>query len=178
MRATEEALIETDSGRRARLHAHGARYPRGARASGGQPRRGHRGARALRAACPPREQERIFSPGPRRRVIVATNIAETSLTLPRIRYVIDAGLARMSRYNPRTRTQRLPVEPISQSSAKQRAGRAGRVAEGVCIRLYEEEDFAEAPALHPAGNPARQPRRGHPAHEGLSARRDRDVSRF
>ncbi len=90
---------------------------------------------------PDAEQQRIFAPGPRRRVIVATNIAETSLTLPRIRYVIDAGLTRMSRYNPRTRTKRLPVEAISQSSARQRSGRAGRVQDGICIRLYAEDDF-------------------------------------
>ena len=94
---------------------------------------------------PAAEQQRIFAPGPKRRVIVATNIAETSLTLPRIRYVIDAGLSRMSRYNPRTRTKRLPVEPISQSSANQRAGRAGRVQDGICIRLYAEDDFAARP---------------------------------
>ena len=94
---------------------------------------------------PAAEQQRIFAPGPRRRVIVATNIAETSITLPRIRYVIDAGLSRMSRYNPRTRTKRLPVEAISQSSANQRAGRAGRVQDGICIRLYDEEDFEKRP---------------------------------
>ena len=94
---------------------------------------------------PAAEQQRIFAPGPRRRVIVATNIAETSLTLPRIRYVIDAGLSRMSRYNPRTRTKRLPVEDISQSSANQRAGRAGRVQDGTCIRLYAEDDFEKRP---------------------------------
>src|SRR6201996_8035723 len=94
---------------------------------------------------PAAEQQRIFAPGSRRRVIVATNIAETSLTLPRVRYVIDAGLSRMSRYNPRTRTKRLPVEDISQSSANQRAGRAGRVQDGTCIRLYAEEDFAARP---------------------------------
>lgn len=94
---------------------------------------------------PAAEQSRIFEPGPRRRVIVATNIAETSLTLPRIRYVIDCGLSRMSRYNPRTRTKRLPVEEISQSSANQRAGRAGRVRHGHCIRLYAEDDFAQRP---------------------------------
>ena len=87
------------------------------------------------------EQQRIFAPGPRRRVVVATNIAETSITLPRVRYVIDAGLSRMSRYNPRTRTKRLPVEAVSQSSANQRAGRAGRVQDGICIRLYAEDDF-------------------------------------
>lgn len=94
---------------------------------------------------PAAEQQRIFAPGPRRRVIVATNIAETSITLPRIRYVVDAGLSRVSRYNPRTRTKRLPVEAISQSSANQRAGRAGRVQHGICIRLYDEEDFAARP---------------------------------
>lgn len=87
------------------------------------------------------EQQRIFSPGAKRRVVVATNVAETSITIPRIRVVIDTGLARMSRYNPRTRTKRLPVEAVSQSSANQRAGRAGRVQDGVCIRLYEREDF-------------------------------------
>ena len=91
------------------------------------------------------EQQRVFSPGSKRRVIVATNVAETSITLPRIRYVVDTGLARMSRYNPRTRTKRLPVEAVSQSSANQRAGRAGRVQDGVCIRLYEEEDFNKRP---------------------------------
>ncbi len=91
------------------------------------------------------EQQRIFATGPKRRVIVATNIAETSITLPRIRYVIDAGYVRMSRYNPRTRTKRLPVEAISQSSANQRTGRAGRVQDGICVRLYDEEDFAARP---------------------------------
>ncbi len=91
------------------------------------------------------EQQRVFAPGDRRRVVVATNIAETSLTIPRIRYVIDAGLARLSRFNPRTRTQGLPVEAISQSSADQRRGRCGRVAEGVCIRLYSEADYLSRP---------------------------------
>src|SRR5688572_15927934 len=99
----------------------------------------------LYGRLPAAEQQRIFAPGGRRRVVVATNVAETSLTIPRIRYVIDAGLARMSRYSPRTRTKRLPVEAISQSSANQRAGRAGRVQAGVCIRLYSEEDFAKRP---------------------------------
>ena len=91
------------------------------------------------------DQQRIFSPGQRRRVIVSTNVAETSLTIPRIRYVIDSGLARISRYNPRTRTKRLPVEPVAQSSANQRAGRAGRVRDGVCVRLYAQEDFSARP---------------------------------
>jgi ATP-dependent helicase HrpA len=87
------------------------------------------------------EQQRIFSPGRKRRVVIATNVAETSITIPRIRYVVDTGLARISRYNPRTRTKRLPVEAVSQSSANQRAGRAGRVQDGMCIRLYSQEDF-------------------------------------
>ncbi len=91
------------------------------------------------------DQQRVFAPLNRRKIVVATNIAETSLTIPGIRYVIDSGLARSSRYNPRTRTKRLPVEPISQSSANQRKGRSGRVQDGVCIRLYSEEDFNERP---------------------------------
>jgi len=91
------------------------------------------------------DQQRVFAPLNRRKIVVATNIAETSLTIPGIRYVIDSGLARLSRYNPRTRTKRLPVEAISQSSANQRKGRSGRVQDGVCIRLYSEEDFAERP---------------------------------
>ncbi len=88
------------------------------------------------------EQQRIFQPSGRRKVIVATNLAETSLTIPGIRYVIDSGLARVSRYSAKNRVQRLPVEPIAQSSALQRAGRAGRLEHGVCIRLYSEESFA------------------------------------
>ena len=91
------------------------------------------------------EQQRVFAPGDRRRVVLATNIAETSLTIPRIRYVVDTGLARLSRYNPRTHTQCLPIEPISQSSARQREGRCGRVEDGVCIRLYSEQDFLSRP---------------------------------
>jgi ATP-dependent helicase HrpA len=87
------------------------------------------------------DQQRVFSPSAQRKIVIATNIAETSLTIPGIRYVIDAGLARISRYNPRTRTKRLPIEPVSQSSANQRKGRAGRVQDGTCIRLYSEEDF-------------------------------------
>jgi ATP-dependent helicase HrpA len=91
------------------------------------------------------DQQRVFSPSSQRKIIIATNIAETSLTIPGIRYVIDAGLARISRYNPRTRTKRLPIEPVSQSSANQRKGRAGRVQDGICIRLYSEEDFNARP---------------------------------
>jgi ATP-dependent helicase HrpA len=91
------------------------------------------------------EQQRIFAPRKLRRVVIATNIAETSLTIPRIRYVIDTGLARLSRYNPRTHTQRLPIEEISQSSARQREGRCGRVEDGICVRLYSEQDFLARP---------------------------------
>jgi len=92
------------------------------------------------------EQQRVFAESDRRKIVVATNIAETSLTIPGIRYVIDSGLARISRYNPRTRTKRLPVEKVSQSSANQRKGRAGRMQDGICIRLYAEDDFLERPA--------------------------------
>jgi ATP-dependent helicase HrpA len=91
------------------------------------------------------EQQRIFSGSQRRKIIVATNIAETSLTLPGIRFVVDTGLARVSRYVPTARTRRLPIEEVAQSSCDQRKGRAGRVAEGVCIRLYSEEDYNARP---------------------------------
>ncbi|GAA2103577.1 ATP-dependent RNA helicase HrpA [Microlunatus panaciterrae] len=91
------------------------------------------------------EQHRVFSAHTGRRVVLATNVAETSLTVPGIRYVIDAGTARISRYSARTKVQRLPIEPVSQASANQRAGRCGRVAPGVCIRLYSEDDFAGRP---------------------------------
>lgn len=87
------------------------------------------------------EQQQVFEPAQRRKIVVATNIAETSLTIPGIRWVIDSGFARISRYNARTRTKRLPIEPISQSSANQRKGRAGRLEHGMCIRLYSEEDL-------------------------------------
>lgn len=91
------------------------------------------------------EQHRVFTSHTGRRVVLATNVAETSLTVPGIRYVVDPGTARISRYSSRTKVQRLPVEPISQASANQRAGRCGRVAPGVCIRLYSEADFQSRP---------------------------------
>ncbi len=91
------------------------------------------------------EQHRVFAPHTGRRIVLATNVAETSLTVPGIRYVIDPGFARISRYSARTKVQRLPIEPISQASANQRAGRCGRLGPGVCIRLYSEEDFASRP---------------------------------
>jgi len=91
------------------------------------------------------EQHRVFGRHTGRRVVLATNVAETSLTVPGIRYVVDAGTARISRYSQRTKVQRLPIEPISQASASQRAGRCGRVADGICIRLYSQEDFEARP---------------------------------
>ncbi|HEX7353826.1 MAG TPA: ATP-dependent RNA helicase HrpA [Mycobacteriales bacterium] len=91
------------------------------------------------------EQHRVFAPHRGRRIVLATNVAETSLTVPGIRYVVDCGTARISRYSRRTKVQRLPVEPVSRASAAQRAGRCGRVADGVCIRLYDEDDFASRP---------------------------------
>ncbi|MEV6334718.1 ATP-dependent RNA helicase HrpA [Nocardia vinacea] len=93
------------------------------------------------------EQHRVFAPHPGRRVVLATNVAETSLTVPGIRYVVDPGTARISRYSMRTKVQRLPIEEVSQASARQRAGRCGRVADGICIRLYSEEDFEARPAF-------------------------------
>src|SRR6187549_3663322 len=140
VRATEDALIESDTGD-VLVFMPTERDIRETR----ELLEGSLGAGieviGLFGRMPAGEQQRIFAPGPKRRVVVATNIAETSITLPRIKYVIDAGLTRMSRYNPRTRTKRLPVEPISQSSANQRSGRAGRVQDGICIRLYDQDDF-------------------------------------
>ena len=91
------------------------------------------------------EQHRVFSDHRGRRIVLATNIAETSLTVPGIRYVVDTGTARISRYSTRTKVQRLPIEPISQASANQRSGRCGRVADGIAIRLYSEQDFESRP---------------------------------
>ncbi len=93
------------------------------------------------------EQYRVFSPHTGRRVVLATNVAETSLTVPGIKYVIDAGTARISRYSNRTKVQLLPIEPISQASARQRAGRCGRTSDGICIRLYSEADYESRPAF-------------------------------
>jgi len=93
------------------------------------------------------EQQRVFSAHTGRRIVLATNVAETSITVPGIRYVIDPGYARISRYSYRTKVQRLPIEPVSQASANQRKGRCGRVSEGICIRLYSEEDFLNRPAF-------------------------------
>lgn len=99
----------------------------------------------LYARLPTAEQQKVFAAHTGRRVVLATNVAETSLTVPGIRYVVDPGNARISRYSRRLKVQRLPIEPISQASAAQRAGRCGRVAPGVCIRLYSEQDFESRP---------------------------------
>ncbi len=95
------------------------------------------------------EQQRVFAPVPHRKIVVATNIAETSLTIPGIRFVVDTGLARLSRYAPQSRTRRLPVEPVSRSAADQRKGRCGRVSDGICIRLYSEQDYETRPRFTP-----------------------------
>ncbi|MCQ6271701.1 ATP-dependent RNA helicase HrpA [Pseudarthrobacter sp. R1] len=91
------------------------------------------------------EQHKVFHPGNKRRIVLATNVAETSLTVPGIKYVIDTGTARISRYSHRTKVQRLPIERVSQASANQRSGRCGRVSDGIAIRLYSEEDFESRP---------------------------------
>ncbi|WP_432139055.1 ATP-dependent RNA helicase HrpA [Streptomyces sp. bgisy154] len=91
------------------------------------------------------EQHRVFQPHGGRRIVLATNVAETSLTVPGIKYVIDPGFARISRYSHRTKVQRLPIEPVSQASANQRKGRCGRTSDGICIRLYSEDDFLARP---------------------------------
>jgi len=93
----------------------------------------------------PTEQDRVFRPHRGRRIVLATNVAETSLTVPGICFVIDSGLARISRYSSRSKIQCLPIEPVSQASANQRAGRCGRIAPGICFRLYSEADFLQRP---------------------------------
>ena len=109
--------------------------------------RGYRNTRVLPlyARLASRSQDEIFQPGRERRIVLATNVAETSLTVPRIRYVIDSGTARVKRYSQRNQLERLHIEPISQAAAEQRKGRCGRVGPGVCVRLYAEDDFAQRP---------------------------------
>ena len=119
------------------------------------------------------EQHRIFQPHRGRRIVLSTNVAETSLTVPGVRFVVDTGTARISRFSRRLKVQRLPIEPVSQASANQRAGRCGRVAPGTCIRLYSEDDFARPPGVHRTGDPAHQLGVGHPADDGDRARRHR-----
>ncbi|MBN8481831.1 MAG: DUF3418 domain-containing protein, partial [Xanthomonadales bacterium] len=100
---------------------------------------------ALYARLSSAEQDRVFRPGPQRRIVLATNVAETSLTVPRIRYVVDTGTARVKRYSQRSQLERLHVESISQAAADQRKGRCGRVGPGICYRLYDEDDYAQRP---------------------------------
>ncbi|MEN5209060.1 ATP-dependent RNA helicase HrpA [Stenotrophomonas terrae] len=99
----------------------------------------------LYARLSAKDQDRVFNPGPKRRIVLTTNVAETSLTVPRIRYVVDPGYARVKRYSPRQKLDRLHIEPVSQASANQRKGRCGRISEGVCYRLYSEADFLSRP---------------------------------
>nr|WP_281272946.1 ATP-dependent RNA helicase HrpA [Streptomyces reniochalinae] len=115
------------------------------RAQGHQPGRADVEILPLYARLSHQEQHRVFQTHSGRRVVLATNVAETSLTVPGIKYVIDPGTARISRYSHRTKVQRLPIEPVSQASANQRKGRSGRTSEGICIRLYSEEDFVSRP---------------------------------
>ncbi len=116
-----------------------------AEALAGQAERAGLDVLPLYSRLPAAEQHRVFQPHQRRRVVLATNVAETSLTVPGIKYVIDPGTARISRYSRRTKVQRLPIEPVSRASAGQRAGRCGRTSNGVCIRLYSETDYAARP---------------------------------
>lgn len=95
----------------------------------------------LYARLSARDQDKVFNPGPKRRLVLATNVAETSLTVPRIKYVVDPGYARVKRYSPRQKLDRLHIEPVSQASANQRKGRCGRISDGICYRLYAEADF-------------------------------------
>ena len=122
------------------------------------------------------EQNKIFQPHGRRRIVLATNVAESSLTVPNIRFVVDTGTARISRYSPRRKVQRLPIEAISQASADQRAGRCGRVGPGICVRLYSEDDYLARERLRHAGDPPHQPGGGDPANQGVPAGSDRGVS--
>ena len=146
VRAAEDALIESERRRRARLHADRARHPRDARPARRQPRLRASRCIGLFGRMPAARAAAHLRAGPQaaRRSSRRTSPRLRS-RIPRIRYVIDTGLARISRYNPRTRTKRLPVEDVSQSSANQRAGRAGRVQDGICIRLYAQEDFEKRP---------------------------------
>ncbi len=170
----DEIIAERPGGRRrAGVPARRARDPR--RASGAVA--AHSTAQTevlpLYARLSATEQDRVFKPGPKRRVVLATNVAETSLTVPRIRYVIDTGTARVKRYSQRSQLERLHVEPISQAAADQRKGRCGRVGPGICVRLYDEADFASRAALHRSGTAALVAGQRDPAHAEPEAGRGR-----
>ncbi|MCW5634985.1 MAG: ATP-dependent RNA helicase HrpA [Rubrivivax sp.] len=127
------------------LRRHLAHASRGGPGAASGPLRGPVEILPLFARLSQAEQDRVFTPGHGRRIVLATNVAETSLTVPGIRYVIDSGVARVKRYSFRNKVEQLLVEPVSQAAANQRAGRCGRVADGVCIRLYDEKDFLGRP---------------------------------
>ena len=122
------------------------------------------------------DQDKVFAGHTRRRVVLATNVAETSLTIPGVRFVIDAGLARVSRYSPRAKFQRLPIEPVSQASADQRRGRCGREGEGICLRLYAEEDYLARPRYTEPETAADEPRQPDPADGCARARQSAGIS--
>ena len=151
--------------------ARSARPPRRC-ASSAAPRARRRSCRSSRA-CRPRSRTACSSASAHRRIVLATNVAETSLTVPGIHYVIDTGLARVKRYSPRQKIDQLRIEPISQAAARQRAGRCGRVASGIAIRLYAEDGFQRAPRFHHARDPAHLARIGDPAHGGARTGRHR-----
>ena len=167
-------------GRHPGLPAGRARDPRGRRPPAQAPGAPaadaqRRDPAAVRAPVAGRAGPRVRRRTAARRIVLATNVAETSLTVPGIRYVIDAGLARVKRYSYRNKVEQLLVEPISQAAANQRAGRCGRVANGICIRLYDEKDFAGAAALHRPGDPALVAGRRDPAHEVAAPGRRRGL---
>ena len=138
-------LQREGAGRHPGVPARRAGDPRHRRRAGqARPRATPRSSRST-PGCPPPSSTGCSPPHPGRRVVLATNVAETSLTVPGIRYVVDTGTARISRYSRRLKVQRLPIEKVSQASANQRAGRCGRVADGICIRLYAEDDFDARP---------------------------------
>jgi hypothetical protein len=116
-----------------------------------------RSCRCTRASRPPSSSGLQLAREPSR-VVLATNVAETSLTVPGIRYVVDTGVARISRYSGRAKVQRLPIEPISQASANQRSGRCGRVEPGIAVRLYSRGGLRRSARIHRPGDPAHQPR--------------------
>ena len=167
-----DELAARGAGRRPRLpdrRAGDPRHRRGARAA--RPCR-HRGAAAVRPAVGRRAAPGLPAP-PGRRVVLATNVAETSLTVPGIRYVVDPGTARISRYSRRTKVQRLPIEPVSQASADQRAGRCGRVGARHLHPPLLRGRLPRPARVHRAGDPAHQPGVGHPPDDGARARRRR-----
>ncbi len=127
--------------------------------------------------CPPPSSTGCSRRTDGRRVVLATNVAETSLTVPGIRYVVDPGTARISRYSHRLKVQRLPIEAVSRPAPTSGPGRCGRRRDGICIRLYSEEDFLAPAGVHRAGDPAHQPGVGHPADDRARARRHRARSR-